>query len=116
MPLDNFYNAQMIWQQKGEKFVKKWEIKFQEARKKGRHPIQCQVTVLEVSMRKMARSNLPELLNPTFLIVICWVSNGNNIILSPKQHDALNKDMRHREELINSIYKDIGLKSDNFEH
>ena len=39
------------------------------------------------------------------MVVICRVSNGNNIILSPKHLQAAYTDVRHWEELIDFINK-----------
>jgi len=58
-----------------------------------------------------ARSNPPEWAYTMFMFVICWVSNWNDIILSPNQLQALYTDVRHWEELINFINKNRGLKA-----
>ena len=57
---------------------------------------------------KKPRSNLPELPNTTFKVVISWVSNGKDMVLAPKQLQALYTDVRHWEELIDFIDKNGG--------
>jgi len=52
---------------------------------------------------KKVRSNLPELTNTAFLVVICLLSNGKDIVLSPNQLQAANTDVRHWEQLIDFI-------------
>jgi hypothetical protein len=52
-----------------------------------------------------ATSNYPELPNTMFIIVICRVANGNDIVLSPNQLQATYTDVRHWEELIDVINK-----------
>jgi len=56
-----------------------------------------------------ARGNLAELPKTTFMIVIHWESNGNNIILSSNQLQASYMNVRHWEELIDLIDKNGGL-------
>jgi len=79
--------------------------KIREARKKGRWGNKWPATNLRERTRKKVRSNLLELPNTTFMVLICRVSNGNNIILSPNQLQAMYTDVRHWEELINFINK-----------
>jgi hypothetical protein len=50
---------------------------------------------------KKARSNLPELPNATFMVVICRMTNGKDIVLSPNQLQAAYTNVLHWEELIN---------------
>jgi len=45
-----------------------------------------------------------------FMVVIRWVSKGNNIIVSRNQLQALYTDIRHWEELIDFIDRNEGLK------
>jgi len=54
---------------------------------------------------KKAKSNLPELPNSMYMVVICWVSNAKDIVLSPNQLQAAYTDVRHWEELIDFINK-----------
>ena len=56
------------------------------------------------------RSTLPELPNTLFIVVICWVSNGKDMVLAPKQLQASYTDVRHWEELIDFINKNGGPK------
>jgi hypothetical protein len=58
----------------------------------------------------MARSNLPDLPNTTFKVMIHWVSNGQDVVLAPKQLQASYIDVRHWEELVHFIEKNGGLK------
>ena len=50
-----------------------------------------------------ARSNLPELPNTMFMVVIHQVSKGNDMVLSPNQLPASYTDVRHWEEVIDFI-------------
>ena len=51
------------------------------------------------------RSNLPELQYTTFIVVIRWESNGNDIILSPEQLHASYTNVSHWDELIDFIHR-----------
>jgi len=79
--------------------------KIQGARKKGRRGNKRPATDLGERASKTARSNLPELPNTTFMVVICRVSNGNDIVLSPNQLQATYTDAMHWHELIDFINK-----------
>jgi len=57
-----------------------------------------------------ARSNLPELPNTTFTVMIHWVSNCNDMVLAPKQLQASYTDVRHWEVLVDIIDKHGGPK------
>jgi hypothetical protein len=46
-----------------------------------------------------------------FMVVICWVSNGKELVLAPNQLQALYTDMRQWEELIDIINKKEGPKA-----
>ena len=59
---------------------------------------------------KQARYNLPELSNTTFMVVIRRVPNGNNYQTSCNRLEALYRDMRHWEELIDFIEHNCSLK------
>jgi hypothetical protein len=52
-----------------------------------------------------ARSNLPALPNTMFIVVICQVSNGNDVVLSPNQLKPVYTNVRHWEELIDFLDK-----------
>jgi len=57
---------------------------------------------------QQAKINLRELPNIMFMVVIRWVSNGKDMVLSPKQLQASYTDVRHWEELIDFIDKNGG--------
>jgi len=57
---------------------------------------------------KKVISNLPALPNTMLMVVICRVSNGNDIVLSPNQLQAAYTDVRHWEELIDFINNNEG--------
>ena len=76
-----------------------------EVRKKRRRGNKRPATDLGECTSNKARSNLPELPNTTFMVVICRVSNGNDIVLSPNQLQAAYTDVRHWDELIDFIIK-----------
>jgi len=61
-------------------------------------------------MGSKARSNLPELPNTTFTVMIHWVMNGKDVVLAPKQLQASYTDVRHWEELVDFIDKNGGPK------
>jgi len=65
---------------------------------------------LEVCSGKKAISNLPELPNTMFLVVIRWVSNVNDIVQSPKQLHTLYTDVQEWKELSDFIDKNWGPK------
>jgi hypothetical protein len=78
-------------------------LEIPEARKQGRWGKLRSATDLGESASKKATSNLPELPNTTCMVVICWMSNGKDIILSPNELQATYTDVIHQEELINFI-------------
>jgi len=84
-------------------FGKKCASEIREARKMGRRCNKRPATDLRERASKQAKSNLPEMRNTTFMVVICWVSNGNDIVLSPNQLQAAYTNVRHWEELIDLI-------------
>jgi len=53
--------------------------------------------------------NLPELPNPTCIVVICWVLNGNDYMMSRKLVEALDTDVMYCKELMNFINRNGGL-------
>jgi len=105
LPLDNFDNAEWIHQQWVEMFLKKCASEICEAWKKGRRGNKPPVTDFGEHASEEAGSNLPELPNTIFMVVMCWVSNGNDIVLSRKQLQAPYPDVRNWEELIDFINK-----------
>jgi len=110
LPLDNFNNARWICRQWVEKFLKKCASKIWEDRKKGMWGKKQPTSDLGESMGEMARSNLPELQNTMFMVMIRWVWNGNNVILSPHQLQASYTSVSHWEELIDFINTNRGPK------
>jgi len=50
-----------------------------------------------------AKSTLPALPNTMFMVVIRWVLNGSDIVLSPNQFQAAYANVRYWEELSNFI-------------
>jgi len=42
-----------------------------------------------------ARTNLQDLSNTMFMVVICWMCNGNDMVLSPNQLQASYTNVRH---------------------
>jgi len=90
--------------------LKKWASKVREARKKGRQGNKRPGTDLDQCAGKNARSNLPELPNTTFLIVIRRVPNGNNDQTSSNQLQASYTDVSHWENLIDFIEENCSPK------
>jgi len=109
-PLDNCGNAKWILQQWVEMFLMKCASQIWEARKKGRQGNKRLGMDLGKRACTKVRSNLPELPNTTFMVVICCVSNGKDTILASKQLQASYTDVRHWEEMIDFIDKNEGLK------
>jgi hypothetical protein len=103
--LDNFDNAEWIRRQWVQIFLQKCACEIREVRKKGRRSNKRPATDLGEHASKKARSNLPELPNTTFMVVICRVLNGKDIVLSPNQLQAAYTNMRDWEELIDFINK-----------
>ena len=110
LPLKNVGTAKRIWQQWVEIFSKKCASEVWEPRKKGRRGHMRPVTDLAERGGNKAGGNVPELPNTTFMVVICRVPNVNNDKTSSNQLQALNKDVRHWEELIDFIEQNCCLK------
>ena len=110
LPLVNFDNADWIRWQHVEMFLKKCVCKIREARKKGRQRNKRPATDLGERVGTQVRSNLPEVPNTTFTVMICWVSNGKDMVLAPKQLQASYTDVRHWEELGDFIDQNGGPK------
>jgi hypothetical protein len=110
LPLENFDNAEWIRQKWVEMFLKKCASEVQEARKKGRRGNKRPATDLGARAGTIARGNVPELPNSTFMVVICRVPNGNNDPTSSMQFQASYKVVRHWEELLDFIEKNCGPK------
>ena len=56
------------------------------------------------------RGNLPELPNTMFMVVICCMSNSNNVVQSHKHLQALYTNVRYLEELVDFMNENGGLK------
>jgi len=108
--LVNFDNAECICRQWVEMFLKKCGSEIREAKKNGRRGNEQPATELGECAGKKARSNLPELPNTTFTVMFHWVSNGQDMVLAPKQLQASYADVRHWEELVDFIDKNGGPK------
>ena len=105
LPWENFDNAEWIWRQWVEMFLKKCASEVWEARKKGRRGNKRPATDFAEHAGKTARGNLPVLPNTTFMIVIRRVPNGNNDQTFSMQLQASYTDVRDWEELIDFIEK-----------
>jgi hypothetical protein len=103
LPLDNFDNAEWIRSQLVKPFLQKCACEIWEARKKPMRGNKGPETDLGERASNMARSNLPERPNTTFMVVICQVLNGQDIVLSTNQLQAAYPNVRHQEELIDFI-------------
>jgi len=103
LPLVNFVNGERIRRQWVEMYLKKRANQIWEVRKKGRWGSKWPATDLGASAGKSLRSNLPQLPNTMFMVVIRWVSNGNDFVHSPKQLQASFTDVRQWEELVDYI-------------
>jgi hypothetical protein len=84
------------------------------ARKTGNHGSKRLPTDLGERPRSIAGCNLSEFLNTTFIMVMCRVSNGKNIVLSLNQLEAFCTDVRHWEEIIDFINKNGRQKTHTF--
>ena len=105
LPLDNFNNAERIYQQWVEMFLKKCASEIREARKNSRQGNTRLAMDLGEHASKKATSKVPVLPNTTSMVVICWVSNANDIVRSPNQLQASYTDVRHCEELTDFVNK-----------
>jgi len=89
-------------------FLKKSTSEIHEARKKGRRGNKRLETDLGERAGNKARSNLPELPDTMFTVMIHWVSNGKDMVLAHKQLQASYTDVTHWEELVDFINKNGG--------
>jgi len=108
--LVNFDNTEWTRWQCVVMFLKKCASKIWEVRIKGRPCNKRPATDLGECVGNNAKSNLPELPNITFMVIIHWVLNGNDLVLVPKQLQASYPDVRRWEELVDFINKNSGLK------
>jgi hypothetical protein len=107
----NFDNAEWIWRQLLEMFLKKCVSEVREARKKGRRANKRPATDLGEHTGNKARGNVPELPNTTFMVVIRRILNGNNDPTSSMQFQASYTDVRQWEELFDFIEKIVAQKN-----
>ena len=84
-------------------FLKKCTSKIHEARKKGKRGNKRLETDLGERAGNKARSNLPELPDTMFTVMIHWVLNGKDMVLAHKQLQASYTDVTHWEELVDFI-------------
>jgi len=103
LPFVIYDNAEWIRPQWVEIFLKKCASDIREVRKKGRRGNKRPAMDLGERAGRMARSNLPELPNTTFTVMIHWVSNCKDMVLAPKQLQASYTDVRYWEELVDFI-------------
>ena len=103
--LKMFDHAESIWRQSVEVYLKKCACVVRNAREEGRPGNNRAATDSGGRTGKHSRSNLSELPNATFMVVICRVPNGNNDQTSSMQLHASYTDVRHWEELIDFIEK-----------
>jgi len=108
--LVNFDNAESICQKWVEMFLKNSASKIWKARNKGRRDIKRPAMDSGGHAGKMVRSHFTELPNTSSMVMIHLVSNGNDMVLAPKQLQTLYTDVRHWEELVDFINKNSGLK------
>jgi len=95
LPLENVDNAEWIWRQWVEMFLKKCASEVWEVRKKGRRGNKRPATDLRECAGKKVRGKVPVWPNTTFMVVIRRVLNGNNDPTSSMQFQALYTDVRH---------------------
>ena len=110
LPLVILIKAEWIRQQWVEMFLKNCASKIRDGWELGRRGNKRPVTDLGEHAGKQTRSNLPELLNTRFTVMIHWVSNGKDMVLAPKLLQASQTDVRHWEELVDFIDKNSGPK------
>jgi len=110
LPLENFDNAEWIRRQRVEMFLNKCATEVREARKKGRQGNKRLATDLGECEDKNVRGTVPVLPNTTFMVVIRQVPNGNNDPTSSMQLQASYTDVKHWEELVDSIEKNCSPK------
>jgi len=82
--LDNFDNDESIQRRWVEMILKKCASEIPETRKKATWGNMQPAKDLGKRAGTQARSNLPELPNTTFMVVIRWLLNGEDMVLAPK--------------------------------
>jgi len=110
LALENFDNAEWIWQQWVEMILKKCVSKVWQVTKKGRWGNMGPATDLEERKGKNTSGNLPQLPNTTFMVVIRRVANGINAQTTSMQLQSSYTDVRHWEELSDFIEQNCGPK------
>ena len=88
LPLVIFNHAGWIRWQWVEMFLKKCASEFLKVRRNGRQGNMRPASHLGEHASKMPNSNLSEVPNTTFMVVIRWVSNGKDMVQAPKQLQA----------------------------
>ena len=94
----------------GGDVLERYACEIREASKKGRRGNKRPATDLGEGAGTTSRSNLPELPNSPFTVMIHWVSNGMDMVLAPKQLQASYTDMRYGKLLVDFIDKNGGPK------
>jgi len=110
LQLEIFDNAEWIGRQWVEMFCNKCATTIEEARNVATRGKQQPVTDLGECVSNMVKRNGPELPNTNVTVVICWVSNGKDMILAPTQLRASYTNVGQWEELIGFSDKKGGLK------
>jgi len=110
LPLDNSDIAEWIRWQWVEMLLKHCAGKILEARNKGWQGNKRPVPELGEGLGNMTRSHLPQWRKTMIMVVIRWVSIGKDMVLAPKQLQAMCTDVRQWEELIDFIDKNRGPK------
>ena len=103
--MENVDHAEKIRHPLVEIFLKKCASEVREARQRGRRGNKQPATDLGKRVGRIARGNVPELPNTTFIVVIGQVPNGNNDQTSSIQLHASYTDVGHWEQLIGFIEK-----------
>jgi hypothetical protein len=98
--LENFDNTQWLWRQWVEMFLMNCTTEVWVGKKKGSRGNKRPETDMGEWVGKQVRSNVLELANTTFMIVIRRVPKINNDQTFSKRLCALFTDVRHWEELI----------------
>jgi len=110
LALEKFHSAKWMQRQWVKMHSKQPASVVRQARKKARRGNKRQAIHLAERVGKQTTSNLPELPNTTFMVVIRRVLNVNNNQTSRNRLQALYTDVRHWEELIDSIERNCSPK------
>ena len=93
--LDNVDNTAWITHQQVEMSFMKCASEFRKAWILGRQGKKNVPTELQECAGNKERSSLPVLPNTLFMVVIHWVSNGTDIVLTRKLHQISYTDLSH---------------------